>query len=441
MLEKSIRIDENKITKGLFFIALSIVLLIYVNTPVLFSLILLIIFIMTYKCPAAGIAAFFVVLPLENFMVMGFPIAAITAVAIVVLAGIIIGILFRPAWEIPSIKNSIIYFVFFGLALFTLMVSQKFTGLNYYIIYVISLTVSLLSVWVIIIEPKSIKIIAKAILFSVIISFVLGTFDIQTLGRLSYNSSTRTVANAAGLAAFFLFYQIYIGSLKQGFPLIDYKNKGLMFLIAMAIIVLSSNRGVMLATMVGITVSFFCDIFFRTQMNKMSLNVKAIVKFVLVIASLITLVIVVDNLLFSGNFLNARLISRLSEMAPGSRENIRYEIWKAAISQLDEYQLFFGAGIGTFREYAIAGGKDYYAHSLFVDLIVTQGLLAFFVLVAFMAKLAIKFCLKGDSFGLGLLAYTITSYYTYGAVHNAYQFWVLFGFIYGVSQLRTIKVQ
>ena len=73
----------------------------------------------------------------------------------------------------------------------------------------------------------------------------------------------------------------------------------------------------------------------------MSLNVKAIVKFVLVIASLITLVIVVDNLLFSGNFLNARLISRLSEMAPGSRENIRYEIWKAAISQLDEYQLFF----------------------------------------------------------------------------------------------------
>jgi len=395
---------------------------------------------MAYKCPEAGIAAFFVALPLENFIVLGFPIASVTAVAIVVLAGIMVGILFRPAWKIPSMKYSFIYFVFFGLALFTLMVSQKFIGLNYYLLYAISITISLITVWVIILEPQSIKIIAKAILFSVIISFVLGTFDIRTLGRLSYNGSTRTVANAAGLAAFFLFYQIYIGSLKQGFPLIDYKNKGLFFLISMAIIVLSSNRGVLLATMVGITVSFFSDVIFRTQMNKTSFNVKAVVKFVLVIASLIILVIIVDNLLFSGNFLNARVISRLSEMTPGSRENIRYEIWEAAISQLDEYQLFLGAGIGSFREYAIAGGQDYYSHSIFVDLIVTQGLLAFFVLAAFLAKLAIKFCLRGDSFGLGLLAYTITSYYTYGAVHNAYQFWVLFGLIYGVSQIRTNKV-
>lgn len=435
MIQKLKNTNEKTMTKDLIYITLAMVILIFINSPIILVAILFKIYIMTLKNPLAGVAAFLTILPAENFIVQGFPLAITTTTGIVILAATFI----RPRITLPPIRIMSIYAFFFGWALFTHIVSKNNIGFNYYMIYIIALLLSLLVAWIILLEPKSIRILAKGVLFSVVVAFLLGTFDIQTLGRLSYNSSTRTVANGTGLAAFFLFYAWIVGKLGNGRTLFDYKRYGILFAATMSIVVLSSNRGVLMATIAAIIASLVFSKLFELKERRVSFNFRRFIKFATIIVLVIATIILVDNLFMGGNFINERVLERLYEVAPGSRENIRYKIWGAALSQLNEVELMIGTGLSSFRQHAISGGMDYYAHSLFVDLIVTQGLLAFLVLMLFIIKIIYKLFNKKDSFGLGLVTYIIVSYYTFGAIHNAYQFWILIGIVYGLSQRKMIK--
>jgi hypothetical protein len=125
---------------------------------------------------------------------------------------------------------------------------------------------------------------------------------------------------------------------------------------------------------------------------------------------------------FAGqDFLNY-IVARFSVNVFDSSDNPRLKIWNAALSQMEGMDWLLGRGLGAFRGLTQRSGLDYYAHSVFVDILVSVGIPGLILVLSLLSYLAIRAFVRRDPQGVGIVAYIAVSFSAYGAMGQTF-FW------------------
>ena len=118
-------------------------------------------------------------------------------------------------------------------------------------------------------------------------------------------------------------------------------------------------------------------------------------------------------------------------------DNIRFEIWGAALGQLNSMEWLIGIGPDSFRQLAMHGGYDYYAHSVFVDMLVSFGIPGLLLLTGLLLLCLANHILNKNILALGTTAYLLISFSTHGSLNSKF-FWLTFAIVYGSFYLDSI---
>ena len=149
---------------------------------------------------------------------------------------------------------------------------------------------------------------------------------------------------------------------------------------------------------------------------------------------MITSLLVVWAIGFVGENIAGRYLerARLSSFAG----NVRWDIWTSAISQMKPYEYLIGAGPNVFRDLALRGGYNFYAHSVFVDTFVTLGLLGIVTLIAFILSCLFSAMSRRNSYAFSVTILSVFLYITHGSITGSLDFWTLLGLAYSSLSLR-----
>src|SRR5699024_4008377 len=110
------------------------------------------------------------------------------------------------------------------------------------------------------------------------------------------------------------------------------------------------------------------------------------------------------------------LSDRLSNEGIEGGTAVRFKIWEAGISSLEGGQLLYGHGMSSFRMLALKNNIDFYAHSVFIDIITTTGFLVLFILVILYLSLIYKSFVLNNSIVLAIILFSILNYFTHGNI-------------------------
>ena len=133
---------------------------------------------------------------------------------------------------------------------------------------------------------------------------------------------------------------------------------------------------------------------------------------------------------FSESDAALRLAQRLEDASSGADGGIRFEIWQSALSQMTNVQWVFGAGPASFRDLAWRSGYDYYSHSVYVDVLVSTGLLGALSLGILLLVSAVAIGRRREALGAGLLILLVFGFATHGSAGSPH-FWLIVGLLRG----------
>lgn len=281
-------------------------------------------------------------------------------------------------------------------------------------------------------DPKALGIINQAYIGGCIAALIsICLIDgIYGIGRLALGEHVRKLANIATPAIIILFNElILISSKKRGTILNNRFSRPtiIVLLIISTLLLLGTvSRGAYLAAAISLLVIFLSN-FFWSQQHSLSKT-----KMIFILAATIPFIVwginfVTDNI--SGNYMQRVSIDRWAD-------NARLEIWESALIQLSGQEYFWGTGFGSFRELARMSGIDHYAHSVFIDSLISMGILGFTLIITLLIFFMVNCVKKKNSYALGLLIMTILLYLTHGNVSGSMDFWALLGIIYGACYAK-----
>ncbi|NLK11031.1 MAG: hypothetical protein GX317_08805, partial [Staphylococcus equorum] len=252
---------------------------------------------------------------------------------------------------------------------------------------------------------------------------VLMQFDSSMLyGRLSFNQSIRGLANGLALPVLILYMNILNPNH------LNIKNLNRVwsisfFMLFSLFLILTDSRGAIMP--------LFLSGFIYTVL---SLNLRVIKNiFKWLIPTVIGVIYAFVYFDFSSRF-RLRLIDFDS--------NHRFEIWGNSIGVFFNENLpniIFGGGLGSFERYSMTGyGVGTYAHSVFLDGLVSFGIMGFTTLVFLIGYLFMISLKSKNTVALSVLIFTVLTFSTHGNLqHNL--FWVYTALIYILCDSKIEK--
>lgn len=308
-----------------------------------------------------------------------------------------------------------------GVASLSLVLSRNpQTGLVALGMLIVALFIVVVVVAVVKQYPESLPIMNEAYVLAVVSVFLstLLTDSLFGVGRLSLGDSIRRIANVTSPALIFLYLELILRPMKREIELFSRRRPTLVVLIllGLSVVVLLStvSRGALMAVVATALLTLvYVALFIRPRLNP----VKALVTYAAG-SSIVIWAIGFVRANMSGNYL-ARI--RVSSFG----DNVRWDIWRKTIEQMNAYEYLIGVGPGKFRELALLGGYDHYAHSVFIDTFVSLGIIGLVLLSGFLVALLFSSVRKKDIYAFAVTVLMIWLYSTHGNLTGSLDFWTL----------------
>ncbi len=262
--------------------------------------------------------------------------------------------------------------------------------------------------------------------------------EIGTGGRLAIGGNVRAVANVVGLGLFILIASallkrrdfFYHEQGERMFPLENNITLRAFFILLLGFfLAATAMRGMIVALAGGLFAVIVVSMLFSgDRRNRFQLSIWALPIIGIVIYSVMVLTLTyIDPEILGGQF-----ALRMERLIYEPLSDPRVAIWMGTLGQLVGKEWFFGTGLGTFRWMAAQAGFFFYAHSVFVDLLVEMGVVALFSMLGFLGLVFHKFYKQKNVFGIGLLVFLILSFSTHGS-SSSKAFWITLGLVYGLA--------
>ena len=279
------------------------------------------------------------------------------------------------------------------------------------------------------------KSIINTIFITTLIASVFAVF-LKTGVRVGLGDNIRSFSNILGLSSMLLFNNL-INMFKNKPFSTDYFRKMdfnsniniFMFIYCLVFLLLTVSRGVILAVAIGIIVYFMTHLL-------MNFSKKVLKQMIVGFSSLIVGVLILSQTYLFDLIGGDILVKRFTQ---GIVDNVRFEFWSYALSKLEGIQFFFGYGLNSFRSIVKAGGYEYYAHSIFIDVLISIGFIGFLFFVSFILHIIYKAFINRNIFLVSFSAYTFFSFFTHGNLFSKY-FWLHLLFIVLFSQVLPTKL-
>lgn len=321
-------------------------------------------------------------------------------------------------------KDIIIYMVLFVLV--SMLPMPKHFYNQIYLRSIISL-ISVLSgfysiAYLLSLDKDNFRLIVYNIFISTLFVSLLSLliFDSQ---RLSLMGNVRSIANIVGLSIVLIFAillekKIYLKIRK-------YTDKKQLVLYLLLIIfffflLLTVSRGVILSVLFTIVLLAAFTMVKVTRIEFQKHQRKIVFIFILSFLT-IFLLFTLGKELELIKLLTKRFSVKISD-------NVRWEFWSYAINSLDKIELFIGAGIGSFKS-IVSDKFNYYSHSIYVDILVSTGLLGLILNLLFFIYLFIKIIKEQRIVPFTILTFTLFSFFSHGSLSTKY-FWLCIALIY-----------
>lgn len=341
-------------------------------------------------------------------------------------------------------KNNYKFF-FFILSLLALM-SMLFTGYMEYfhvwLLFVLNFLVISIVIQQIIKDEESIYLIANAFITSGILATLTSYFlSGGEFRRLALGESVRQLSNIIGLGIILLIALYYIKKKPKNNLYVIYQYKIINKLKVLFIIVFifglisTMSRGVI----ASVSSSIFVLIAFTFFKNIKQFNMQAIAKGSLFLGLLFSIGLYYGDTLL--NRLNVRtdvLSERLSGEEIEGGTAVRMKIWQAGISGLEGPEIIYGHGMSSFKMLANQKGYNYYSHSVFVDTLVSTGVLGIITIIVMYLALFKRMLWYKDIVILSLILFSIINYVTHGSITSG-GYWYAIAMCIGLLESRRLS--
>lgn len=336
-------------------------------------------------------------------------------------------------------------FKFYVFALtFLCFISSLITGyLDYFhvlAVYILIFLASNIIAQQIIKNEENIFLIGNAFIASALIATVSSFFTSDDYSRLGLADSVRQLSNliGTGLVLLVTLYFVKCKPYNDKINVNQYKfiNRVKWGLIVALIagLVTTVSRGSILATSLSVGVLLLLS--FVESLRR--LKVKSLVKGGVILVTFATLTFAYGvRILESLNFRTEVLLRRFDTEEMEGGTGIRERIWEAGISGLEGSKIIYGHGVSSFRMLASKKGYDFYAHSVFVDTLVTTGLLGLSVLLLLLLSLFFKGVKYWDLVVIPILVFVVFNYITHGTMKSD-GFWYLLAICAGLIGRREL---
>lgn len=280
--------------------------------------------------------------------------------------------------------------------------------------------------------------VALSLVMSVVVGFAVSYIEVGGFAGgykrfgITEGGGIRTLANLAGFLCVFLLVvsiqwtrswlgkRIRISSGKRRIVF-------LLAILALGVVALTIVRGVILAVLIAfialLVLTSIVSFLYRKNHGSRWFGVA------LAAAIIVPLIWMFDRYVVGGG-----VMARFAQVERGY--DVRTAIWNAGFNSLEGTSMIFGSGISSFRDIVLRSlGRDFYAHSVYLDAIVSTGLLGgsiFFLLVAMIGMRAVKL---RDTLSFTMWVFTMVAMATAGGLVSV-DVWVFLGFIVGLQQVH-----
>lgn len=341
-------------------------------------------------------------------------------------------------------KNN--YKFFFILLSLLAFMGMLFTGYMEYshvwLLFVLNFLVISIIIQQIIKDEENIYLVANAFIISGVLatltSYFLSGGDFR---RLALGESIRQLSNIIGLGLILLVALYYFKKKPQNnlyvIPQHQIINKlKILFILVFVFGLISTmSRGVI----ASVSISIFSLIAFTFFRNIKWSNFHAIAKGTLLLGLLFSIGLYYgDTLLDKLNIRTNVLAERLSGEEVEGGTSARMRIWEAGISGLEGPEIIYGHGMSSFKMLANKKGYNYYSHSVFVDTLVTTGILGIIVLIVMYLALIRGVLWYKDIVIFSLILFSIFNYVTHGSITSS-GFWYSIAICIGALEFRRLS--
>jgi O-antigen ligase len=245
--------------------------------------------------------------------------------------------------------------------------------------------------------------------------------------RFSLFDNVRSISNVLGISivvgVIYLFKKISAKRSDDKTKLFGLEDIGvIVYVLLMSVFLLFTvSRGVVLAVVVALL--FFIAYLIITNFSTKTL--KRVLIFSLIFIAFIYV------LSFSPVFSIIGWDTIVMRFSQNFAENVRLEFWLYALQKLAENHLLFGIGLANFESFISEGGYSFYSHSVFIDFIVSTGLVGVISIAMISLKLLSDIIKEKNFLSLTILIYTFVSFSTHGTIFSKF-FWLSLALIIGL---------
>lgn len=443
------KIMDTRLHSFVILVSLNLVVFtVFFRQEYLFIIFIVLAFIFSIINTAVGLSFIIYGLPiaptLENPLFT--PVLTISFVTGAIIRGIFV------AGQKPSRTSMNLYDFHLLILLFIVSVSTAYY--NPYNIGRYSYFVSLLFLSIILIrsiksDERNLLLIINSIilsgLFIAILSLILSDSNTTRLAAANMDPSggIRILANSVSCSTIFLYLFYFhdinrtkcflmkngkTGSLSTQVSFI-LRSRFLLLAFFILTLVMTSSRGSIIAVATCIILAPTMDIFGYLKSRKNNSKTFLFVITTIFIGS-------VFFVIYKLNVIDVEyFFSRFQSEGLESGSSIRTEIWLSGIRQMEGIQLLIGYGLGSFRDLAIVGGYDFYAHSFLIDTLASAGAFGIIVIFSLTAYLLLLSIREKNSTAILIILFCNLLFLTHGSLYSFF-FWLLYALSYSIIKVN-----
>ena len=389
--------------------------------------------------PVSGASAWVMVVPLENYVVNIIGVSPFIILIPAVVAGMVSNMIIaeRRLTGMPGARfalSLLIAFMLSAIASDSLDIGQLRMIVSAALMLIMSLSIA----WSISTDELGIWVVGHASIVAAIITVYIGLGTGDVSWRIAVGDNVRLLANSVGVALIFVVSALMQTSSKDH-PTLPYQGSRASLLViaimCVASIAATVSRGVMAAIVIVLICSSIGSIVFNDSQSRLRTVARNGSVLLLVAVVGIVLVPYIDQLIAGG-----RLMERILLAWYNPEENLRWTIWASAIGGMAQAEWIIGSGPGTFRALAQSAGYDFYAHSVYIDIFVSTGIIGVGVLLAYIMYVFWNVVNHKSVLGLALCLFLLIGFVTHGSASTK-EFWVLLGTVSGLNYRYRIKAR
>ena len=373
------------------------------------------------KCPELGISIWMLFLPFEQLLTeaLGFGPFSLVSPAVVAGLGVHVMVLKK------DLDLEIVVWLLGILSWFALSGVFTYPDLRQFMTYAVMFLLILTSFAALKRRPDAFRVICVGFFATGVIGLTYAVWTWDGVWRLNIDGNARVLSNVGGglvligLAAWVTRYDSE-GAFDVWHGRMTPRWIFLYLLLGLVLIVGPVSRGALMAVVFGAGGITMIALFSGVKLwSKLKMLSPALVMAVLAI-----IVISWFDRVVSRGQLARRIGAALEE--PGG--NLRWEIWMSALGGLEGVRWLTGVGLGRFRDFAL---DDYYAHSVYIDALVTAGVPGFVLVFCTVLAIGVVSARVNKYVAVGALVFVVVGFALHGSMSTkwywfyAILFWTL----------------